>query len=119
MLPADLPSFLWGGLSVALVWFISSFTQAAGKDAWSWVKKKINSEPVEPIKVSGKFIPKVYAPGDCAWVGEERAYTYESEEYFYYPHPKNGAKCFREAYSGHHKSIEWLMVKSGSSKLIS
>lgn len=114
MFPDDLPSYLWGAASVALVWFLSSFTKAAGKDAWGWFKNKVNPAPPEPMKVGGKFVPEAYPPGSCAWVGEDKVYDYEGKDYFYYPHPKNGAKCFRETYSGHIKRVEWLMVKPGT-----
>lgn len=116
MFPDDLPSYLWGVASVALVWFLSSFTKAAGKDAWGWVKSKISPEPPEPIKVDGKFVPKVYPPGECAWIGETKIYDYEGKDYFYYPHPKNNWKCYRETFSVHIKTKEWLMVKPGAEK---
>jgi len=116
MFPDDLPSYLWGAASVALVWFVSSFTKAAGKDAWGWFKNKINPAPPEPIKVGGQFVPETYPPGSCAWVAEEKVYDYEEKHYFNYPHPKNNAKCFRETYSGQIKKVEWLMVKPGTEK---
>ena len=117
MLPDDLTSYLWGAASVALVWFISSFIKAAGKDAWGWVKNKANPTEPDPIKVGGKFVPKTFPPGECAWVGQDKVYNYEEKDYFYYPHPKNGAKCYRETYSGHIKKIEWLLVKPGTGKV--
>lgn len=108
-MPEDLTSYLWGAASVAIVWFLSSFTKAAGKDAWGWVKNKVNPAPPEPIKVNGKFVPET--PGKCAWIRDENLYEYEGKDYIFYPHPKNGAKCYKETYSGQIKHKEWLMVK--------
>jgi len=118
LLPDDLTSYIWGAASVAVAWFLSSLTKAAGKDAWSWLKNKINPAPPEPIKVDGKFVPEAYEPGSCAWVREEKVYDYEDKGYFYYPHPKNGAKCFRETYSGQIKYVEWLMVKPDVKQIV-
>ena len=112
----DLSSFIWGAVIVAAIWFASSFISEAGKDAWDWFKSEVNPPPPEPIKVDGKFVPEIYVPGSCAWVREETLYDYEANDYFYYPHPKNGTKCFRETYSGNNKYTEWLMVKPGAKK---
>lgn len=115
MFPDDLPSYLWGAATIGIAWFLSSFFGAAGSDAWSLLKRKVKPGP---MKVSRKFSPEIYAPGDCAWVGDDKIFDYEDNGYEYYPHPKNGAKCFREimVHSGM-KGNEWLMVKPGAEKI--
>jgi len=110
MFPDDWVSFIWGGASVALLWFLSSFVKAAGKDAWGWTKNKFNPKPPEPIEVSPRFSPDLYPLGSCAWVPETDVPDKELKEWGFYPHPKTSGKCFRKT---NHSGVlvrEFLMV---------
>ena len=109
-LPTDLASFVWGvvlGLGGA---YFTGFLREAGRDSWQALKKRLFPSPPEPVKVEGTFVATLYDPGSCVWVPEERIYDYERKSYSYYPHPKNGAKCFREVWTGSQKHIEFLMA---------
>lgn len=109
--PADLPSFVWG-VVVGLVGAVfTGFLREAGKDGYLWLKEKILRSPPDPVKVDGRFVPELYEPGLCAWVGEEKVYDYERKGWTYYPHPRDDAKCYREVWTGNRKSLEYLMVQ--------
>jgi hypothetical protein len=115
----DLTSFALGVVVGTIGAFFTGFLKKAGEDAWSWSKAKVFPAPpvpLAPMRVEGKFPATLYAPGDCAWVREEKTYEYEAKGYFYYPHPKNGARCFRNAPVGSEMHHEYLMVSPNATK---
>lgn len=105
------PSFVSGLVAGAALALITGFMRAAGGDLWALLKRRLNPAPPEPVKVDGRFEPIRYEPGSCAWVREGKLYDYEQKNYAYYPHPKGGARCYREAWVGPQKHIEFLMVR--------
>jgi hypothetical protein len=80
------------------------------------LKKRVNPPPLEPVKVEGWFEPTLIEASSCAWVTEVGVYDYEQKNCTYYPHPKNGAKCYREAWVGPQKYHEFLMVSPDGKK---
>jgi len=111
LLPSDFVSFAWGTAIGVLGAFGTGFLKKGGEDFYSWVKNKIHPKPLNPIQVDGQFVPSLYEAGSCAWVRQERTYEYEEKAYTYYPHPKNGARCFRVTSDGSRPLTEFLMVK--------
>ena len=110
MLPSDLPSFLWGLLTGAVVIVFGGFGAAAGSDLWHWLKAKLKNEPPEPIEVSPRFSPDRYPPRTCAWVPEVDVPLKEEKGWGFYPHPKSGGACFRKAKNRGVLINEFLMV---------
>ena len=113
LLPSDPVSFVWGAVVGIFGAFGTGFLKKAGEDFYSWVKNKVNPKPPEPVQVDGKFVPSMFEAGSCAWVRQERLYEFEEQAYTYYPHPKNGARCFRVTTDGSRPLTEFLMVKPG------
>jgi hypothetical protein len=102
--------------AIAAVIFLTALVQAAAKDTWSWGKERFFPPLPEPVKVDGKFVAQIFEPSLCAWIGEDRCYKYEAKDYAYYSHPNNGAKCYREAWSGSQMKREYLMVQPGAAR---
>lgn len=109
-------SFVFGVVLGAAGMLATGFLRAAGSDLYQYLKKRINPPPLEPVKVGSHFDPVLYEPGSCAWVREEKVDDYEHDKYTFYPHPKSGAKCFREAWVGPQKRIEFLMVRPDATR---
>ena len=116
-LPTDWKSFLWGVAVGAFGAFFAGFLKKFGEDAYSSLKSKWFPEPPEPVKVDGKFVPTAFEPAKCAWVPEGTIYNYETQNYFYYPHPKTGGKCFRVVGEGASMRNEFLMVAPDTEKI--
>lgn len=110
MLPQDSVSFLWGLASGATAVVLSSFLGAAGSDLWRWLKAKISPPPPPPVQVDSRDLQPLM-DSNCAWVHEDRRYSFELKGYRYFPHPANGARCFRMLEDGDEEYAEWLMVK--------
>lgn len=107
LLPTDLISFIWGLLVAATVIILNGFFSEAGKDLW----QKFKPKPPKDILVDLRFEPTLYKPDNCRWVNEESLSRYETE-WFYYPHPSNGGKCYRQ--DSQRKS--YLMVSNNAEK---
>lgn len=114
LLPTDLPSFAWGALAGAVAAFGTGFLKKAGESAFALIARKINPPPPEPVQVDGHFVATAFAPADCAWVGEAHVYDYETKGYTHYPHPKNGAQCFRIVFDGTKPAKQILLVQPGA-----
>lgn len=110
-IPSDWTGFLWGVLVGGVVAFGTGFLKKAGEHVFSWLAAKVNPGPPEPVQVDGKFVPTRFAPALCAWVSEVKLYEHEEMGFFYYPHPKNNAKCFRITSDGKNPIKEFLLVK--------
>lgn len=113
-LPTDLPSFAWGAFAGAAVAFGTGFLKKAGEHTFDLLAHRLNPPPPQPVQVDGQFVPTAYAPADCAWVGEEHVYDYETKGYTHYPHPESGAKCFRVISDGNKPVREVLLVQPGA-----
>jgi len=113
-LPSDPVSFAWGAVVGIVGAFGAGFLKKAGEDFYLWAKTKVHPTPPEPIQVDGKFVPSLFEPSACAWVRQERLYEFEEKAYTYYPHPKNGARCFRVTSDGSRPLTEFLMVTPGA-----
>jgi hypothetical protein len=116
-LPTDWPSFVWGAAIAGLAAFGTGFLKNAGEHTFTHVAGKLNPKPPEPERVDGRFVPTRFAPGVCAWVNEQKLYEYEEKGYTYYPHPKNGAYCFRNTSDGRGPVKEFLLVQPGAQKV--
>lgn len=112
-LPKDLPSFIWGMVTSGL---IVGILRGAGQDIWRSLKQKLFPPPLPPIKVDSRFEPVGYEPDSCVWVREERLYENEKSGHTYYPHPQNGAKCYRETGAGQQRWSEFLMLRPKAKK---
>lgn len=118
ILPTDLPSFVWGLAIGALGAFFTGLFKKLGEESWLVLKGKIFPKPPEPIEVAKNFEPKIYEPGSCAWVPELKVVDKEAENYTHYPHPTNGAKCYRVVRSGNGNLYkEFLMAKPDAKKV--
>jgi hypothetical protein len=118
LLPSDPSSFVWGAVVGGAVAFLTGFLQKAGEETFSALSRKINPGPPDPVQVDGKFSPTKFAPVDCAWVLEVKLYEYEQRGYTYYPHPKNGGRCFRVTSDGHRPIKEFLVVQPGAKEIV-
>lgn len=116
-LPTDLPSFTWGAALGAVAAFATGFLTKAGEHFFAVLLARIYPRPLEPVQVDGRFAPERYRPDHCAWVNEVNLYDYETKGYFYYPHPANGARCFRITSDGKFPLKEFLLVQPGSEAL--
>lgn len=110
-------SFLWGVAVGALALFFAGFMKKFGEDVYRSLKSKWFPGPPEPVKVDGKFVATAFEPAKCAWVLEGKIYDYETQNYFYYPHPKTGGKCFRVVGEGASIRNEFLMVSPDAKKV--
>ena len=113
-LPTDFISFIWGAVLGAVAALATGFLAKAGEHFFAVVLAKVNPKPPGPVQVDGRFAPKRYRPDHCAWVNEVKLYDYEAKGYFYYPHPANGARCFRITSDGMLPLKEYLLVRPGS-----
>jgi hypothetical protein len=118
-LPLDPNSFTLGAVVGIVGAFGTGFLKKAGEDFYSWVKNKIHPKLPESIQIDGTFLPSQFEPGSCAWIRQERLYEFEEQAYSYYPHRKNGARCFRVTYDGSKPLTEYLMVKPGATRKVS
>ena len=107
LLPSDLVSFVWGLLVAGLAAIASGFLSEAGKYLW----QKVKPEPPKDVQVDLTFEPELYTGSDCRWVNEESLSRYE-KDHFYYPHPSNGARCYRKDT----QRLSYLMVNNNAKK---
>ena len=103
----DAMPFVVGLLTGAAIVVTTGFLREAGKDAYSWVKNKLNPPDPDPVAVPSYFEPTLFEPGECAWVSEAKRLDRQHAGYTDYPHPANGAPCFRMKAG----SREYLMAK--------
>ena len=115
--PTDWVSFLWGVVLAGMAAFSTGFLKKAGEHAFAAIEKKFNPGKPEPVQVDGKFVPTRFAPESCAWVWEVQLYEYESNGYTHYPHPSNGARCFRTTSRGGAPIKEFLLVQPGVTEI--
>lgn len=116
-MPTDWFSFLWGLLAGGVAAFGTGFLMKAGEHVFTWLEARVNPKPPDPVQVNGTFVPSRFAPGACAWVGEVKLYEYEEKGYFYYPHPKENARCFRITSDGRNPVKEFLLVQPGAQEV--
>ncbi|MES9900415.1 MAG: hypothetical protein ABW148_15530 [Sedimenticola sp.] len=107
----NIAGYIWFLIGIAAIIFLRSVISAAGKDAWSWLKGKINTATPEPIEVSSNFAESITEQGKRAWIRSTEIIDRESKGFTYFPHPTNSAKCFRKTNSGNKQYIEYLMTK--------
>lgn len=115
-LPTDFPSFVWGAAITGVAAFATGFLKKGGEHAFTKVAAKLNPKPPDPEQVDGRFALPTSA-GPCAWVSELKLYEYEEKGYTYYPHPKNGARCFRNTSDGRNPVREFLLVLPEAQKV--
>ncbi|ACR11964.1 hypothetical protein TERTU_4457 [Teredinibacter turnerae T7901] len=100
---------------IALVVFCLSvlfkgFLSAAGKDLWVFLKESLLQRMEKEMEVGPDFKAKVYPEQNCTWIPEENIQNKERHKWAYYPHPKNGKKCFRLVGEGKFTRKEYFMV---------
>jgi len=93
------------------------FLSAAGRDLWAYSKKKISGYLERELEVDSGFKAKVYAIQNCTWIPEENIENKENQKWKYYPHPKNGKKCFRLIGEGKFAKKEYFMVTPNANKI--
>ena len=113
----DWKSFLWGVGVGGLGAFFTGFLRKLGEDVYRTVKSKLFPEPPEPVRVDKSFKPSAFDPSKCVWVREGKVSKYEVQNYSFYPHPKNGGKCFRVTGDGSSTTNEYLMVAPDATKV--
>ena len=86
------------------------FLSAAGKELWSLLKDKILERLTKEEEVEPEFKAIIYPIQNCTWIPEENLPNKEKHNWFYYPHPKNGKKCFRLVGEGKFPKKEYFMV---------
>ena len=89
-----------------------------GEDVYRALKTKWFPGPPEPVIVDGKFVATAFEAAKCAWIPEGQTYDYETKNYFYYPHPKTGGKCFPVVGAGASIRNEFLMVSPDARKSV-
>ena len=107
----NIAGYIWVLIGIAAIIFLRSVISAAGKDAWSWLKGKINPAAPQPIEVASNFAESITEQGQRAWIRSTKTIDRESKGYTYFLHSMNNAKCFRKTNSGSKQYIEWLMTK--------
>lgn len=87
-------SYLLGVVSGLLAAFFSGFFGAAGKDAYTKLRRKLNPPEPEPVRVLSSFVPKGYASDSCLWANEVQIKDRQAEGYIVYLDPSDGAQRF-------------------------
>jgi hypothetical protein len=91
--------------------FTAEMASAVSPNMWRAINR-----PDE--KVSPRFSPTSYAPGDCVWVNEFKVLESRDEGYTHYRGPNTGGAAFREVLSGtREKLVEFLMVRPGANRI--
>jgi hypothetical protein len=104
-------------LVLCLTIMFKGFFTAAGKDLWSFLKEKFLRHVEKEIEVESEFKAKLYPIQNCTWIPEENLSNKERHNWIYYPHPKNGKKCFRLVGEGKFAKKEYFMVTPNAKKV--
>lgn len=100
--------FLFGVITGAVAMLAVGFFREAGKDLYSFFKKKKYPGKPEPKLVDSQFVPDDSAGSDLHWVSEAKMYAFEKKGYMVYE-DSSGHQYFHVNAA---KAREFLMVRN-------